>query len=42
MVLFVIYTDDIFLPLQWAIFRSQNIYLRILYSVNHKVGYVKL
>jgi len=34
-----IYADDMFQPLQWATFRSQDIYLSILYSVNHKIGY---
>ena len=42
MVLFFIYADDMFRPVQWAIFRSQYVYLRILYSVNHKIGYTKL
>jgi len=31
-----------FRPFKWAIFRSQDIYLRTLNSLNHKIGYTKL
>ena len=41
---FVIFisADDMFRPLHWTIFRSQDIYLRRLYIVNHKIGYMYL
>ena len=39
---FYYYTDNTFQPWQWAIFRSQDIYLRILYSVIYKRRYNKL
>jgi len=40
--MFIYYIEDMFRLQQWAIFRSQDIYLRILYSVIHKMGYNKL